>query len=116
MSQDYLAREDQRRVSSQEQARLKMNVQEEGDTDGEQRLDDDIAILERKDGIEVQVNQIEVKAAGMGEEPCVVKGIPSGNQSDSGDKAGGMTRWRTEAGTIDSLSNRRTLGDGGVYN
>ena len=53
MSQDYLAREDQRRVSSQEQARLKMNVQEEGDTDGEQRLDDDIAILERKDGIEV---------------------------------------------------------------
>ena len=29
-----------------------MNAQEEG-TDAEQRLDDDMAILERKDGIEV---------------------------------------------------------------
>ena len=30
-----------------------MNVQEEGEPEGEQRLDDEVAILERKDGIEV---------------------------------------------------------------
>ena len=60
--------------------------------------------------IEVQVNQIEENGQRL-EEPLVNK---AGFQDDAEaaingvEKVGNMTRWRTEAGTIDTASNFRT--------
>ena len=67
-------------------------------------------------GIQVKVDQVRrpgEEGSALGEEPCLVKAASSSDREeeegvDSAEKAAGMTRWRTEAGTIDSLSNKRT--------
>ena len=58
--------------------------------------------------IQVQVNQIEENGQRLEEEPLVNKDGEDANNGGGVEKVGNMTRWRTEAGTIDTASNFRS--------